>query len=78
MMTPVYLAVLILHWPRVNAATLRVTSFSGIIVAFWNVIVNFFIAPDTLWWNGILHLPLLFISIYAFILSFRKSELYDR
>ena len=71
-MTPVYLGILTLYYPKVNSVTLRLTSFPGIIIGFWNMVVNFLIRPDILWWNGVLHLPLIFISIYAFILSFRK------
>ena len=74
MMTPIYLAILTLYHPRVNIATLRVTSLVGVIIAFYNVWVNFFINPSILWWNGVLHLPLVFISIYALILSFRKTQ----
>ncbi|MBL7092703.1 hypothetical protein ISS22_01890 [candidate division KSB1 bacterium] len=74
-MTPVYLAILTLYYPRVNIVTLRITSLLGIIVGFWNLLVNFMIDPDILWWNGVLHLPLVFISIYALIFSFRKTQL---
>ena len=73
-MTPVYLGILTLYYPKVNIATLRVTSLLGIIIGFWNMVVNFLIKPDILWWNGVLHLPLVFISIYAFVLSFRKTQ----
>ena len=73
MMTPVYLAILTLFHPRVNIATLRVTSLVGVIIGFYNVNVNFFIKPDELWWNGVLHIPLLAISMYAFALSFRNK-----
>ena len=71
-MTPVYLGILTLYYPKVNIVTLRLTSLPGMIIGFWNIVVNFFIRPDILWWNGVLHLPLVIISIYAFILSFRK------
>jgi len=71
-MTPVYLGILTLYYPMVNIVTLRITSLLGIIIGFWNMVVNFGIRPDILWWNGVLHLPLVFISIYALILSFRK------
>lgn len=74
-MTPVYLGILTLYYPKINIATLRVTSLLGIIIGFWNMVVNFLIKPDILWWNGVLHLPLVFISIYALILSFRKTQL---
>ena len=77
MMTPVYLAILILYYPKVNIPTLRITALSGIIIGFWNMVVNFLIKPDILWWNGVLHLPLVFISIYALILSFRKPQLVE-
>jgi hypothetical protein len=71
MMTPVYLAILTLIHPRVNYVTLRVHSLIGIIIGLYNVLVNFVLDPAELWWNGILHIPLISISIYAFILSFR-------
>jgi len=73
-MTPVYLGILTLYYPKVNIATIRVTGLLGIIIGFWNIVVNFFIKPDILWWNGVLHLPLVFISIYAFILSFKSFQ----
>ena len=65
MMTPVYLAILLLHYPRINIATLRVTGLAGIIIASYNILLNFFMYPDLLWWNGVLHIPLLMISGYA-------------
>ena len=74
-MTPVYLGILTLYYPKVNIPTLRVTSLLGIIIGFWNMVGNFLIEPNILWWNGVLHLPLVFISIYAFILSFRKETI---
>ncbi len=73
-MTPVYLAILTIYYPRVNLVTLRITSLLGVIVGCWNLLINFLIDPDILWWFGVLHLPLLFISIYALILSFRKIQ----
>lgn len=73
-MTPVYLGILTLYYPKVNIVLLRVTSLLGIIIGFWNMVGNFFIRPDIGWWNGFLHLPLVFISVYALILSFRKTQ----
>jgi len=72
MMTPVYLSILILHYPKINTATLRVTSLAGIIIAFYNILLNFIMYPDTLWWNGVLHIPLLMISGTA--LGLKKRE----
>ncbi len=76
-MTPVYLAILTLYYPKVNISVLRITALLGIIIGFWNIVVNFLIKPDILWWNGVLHFPLVFISIYALILSFRKTQLVE-
>ena len=70
MMTPVYLAILILHYPRINMATLRVTGLAGIIIAFYNILLNFLMYPELLWWNGVLHIPLLMTSGSA--LSLKK------
>lgn len=71
MMTPVLLSVLILFYPTVNFAVLRVAGFVGLLSAILNVIQEFFIFPEA-WWMGVLHLPLLLISGYAFVLSFRR------
>jgi hypothetical protein len=75
MMTPVYLAILTLYYPKVNIATMRVTALVGIIIAIYNVLLNFFIEPDLLWWNGVLHIPLLCISGYSLGLSLKKRPI---
>jgi len=73
MMTPVYISLLILYYPRINLATLRVTSLVGTIIGLYNILTNFIMFPSLLWWNGILHLPLISISVYGLIISFRKN-----
>lgn len=75
MMTPVYVGLLTLCWPKVNLATLRVTSLVGFIIGLYNMQVNFIISPSTRWWNGVLHIPLLAISLYGLIISFKKPAL---
>jgi len=72
MMTPVYISLLILYYPRINLVTLRVTSLVGTIIGLYNILTNFIMFPSLLWWNGILHLPLISISIYGLVLSLRK------
>ena len=74
MMTPVYLAVLLFFYPRVNLPVMRVTALIGLIIGIYNVLTNFILAPELLWWNGILHLPLLFVSLYALVLAYQKLE----
>ncbi len=73
-MTPVYLAILTLYYPRVNFVTMRVTSFVGIMFGIINMFFNFIIFPETMWWNGVLHILLVLISVYSFILAFREKE----
>lgn len=75
LMTPVYLAILTLYYPGVNFATLRVTSLVGVFIAIYNVFANFILYADLLWWNGVLHIPLLTISAYSLAFSFIKSPI---
>jgi hypothetical protein len=73
MMTPVILAVMMLYHPTVNLAVLRVTSFVGMLLGVVNMVVWFVLMPSA-WWMGMLHIPLLVISIYAFVLGLRASK----
>lgn len=72
MMTPVVLAVLTLFHPTVNLAVLRVSSFAGMLLGAVNMIVWFAIESWG-WWMGILHIPLVVISIYAFVLAHARA-----
>ncbi|MBN2230853.1 MAG: hypothetical protein JW779_14795 [Candidatus Thorarchaeota archaeon] len=71
MMTPIFLSVLILFYPNVNLVTMRLTALVGVIIAFYNILTNFVIFPDLLFWNGVFHIPLTVVSVYALILSLR-------
>ena len=73
MMTPVYLAVLTIIHPGC-LVTLRVTSLIGLIIGFYNMLVNFVFEPGLLWWSGVLHIPLVVLSVYGLVLSLRKSQ----
>lgn len=73
-MTPVYVGLLTLYWPRVNIATLHITSLVGLTIGVYNMYVNFVIMPRILWWNGVLHIPLLVISLYGLILSLKRTH----
>lgn len=72
MMTPVYVGLLTLYYPKVNVATLRVTSLVGLIIGLYNMNLNFIVRPSLLWWNGVLHIPLLVISLYGLIISLKR------
>jgi hypothetical protein len=74
MMTPVYVGLLTLYWPRVNMPAMRVTALVGLIIGLYNIYANFGINPARLWWNGILHIPLLVISLYGLILLLKRPK----
>jgi len=74
MMTPVYITILILYFPKINLVTLRVTSLVGTMIGLYNILTNFILFPGLLWWNGILHMPLILISVYGLLISFKRSE----
>lgn len=63
--TPVFLFLLILFYPNVNALAYRMTAFSGLLNGLVNL--THFFNPE-LRWMGVLHLPLLILSLYALIL----------
>ena len=73
MMTPVVLAVLTLYYPVVNRAVLRVSSFVGILLGLVNMLVWFVLQPWG-WCMGVMHIPLLLISVYAFVLAHLRAE----
>lgn len=75
LMTPVYVGLLTLYWPKVNIAALRVTSLVGLSIGIANMFANFLVRPSVNWWNGVLHIPLLVISLYGLILSLKQSQI---
>jgi len=76
MLTPIVIAILTLFHPTVDLPLLRLMSFVGIIFGLVNVITWFVISPEG-YWMGILHLPLLLISVYGFVLSLNRFSSRD-
>ncbi|MFC1661999.1 hypothetical protein ACFL3S_11215 [Gemmatimonadota bacterium] len=74
LMTPVYIALLSLYHPSLNVATLRVTSTVGLILGFYNMLFTWGMAFRTAWWGGVLHLPLVILSVYGLALSFSATR----
>ena len=66
--TPLFLTVLTLNLPDVNVVTYRITAVVGFIIGCYNM-ANFF-SPGTVW-LGFVHLPLLLVSLYCAIISYR-------
>jgi len=73
MMTPVVLAMLTIFYPLVNTTTMRLTSYVGIMFGVTNE-VEWFILNPSMWWMGIMHIPLITISIYAFAITFSMCK----
>lgn len=74
MMTTVYLSVLLYFFPRINKLTLRVTSMIGLLLGLGNLWLEWIYFPH-LWWVGILHLPLVIMSVCGLWLSYRVGQL---
>lgn len=69
-LTPVFLFLLILAWPNVNRFALRMTAFNGLIYALFNL--NHWAAPERVW-LGVMHLPLLVLSLMALGLTYIRG-----
>ena len=72
MMLPTYLAVLALCYPTINRPVMQITAFAGVVTAGFNILQWFWLTSYT--WLGILHLPLLTISLYSLILSLKQES----
>jgi hypothetical protein len=68
-MTPVFLFLLILAWPRVDRFALRVTAFNGLLYGLFNL--NHWAVPERMW-LGVLHVPLLVMPVVALWLAHRR------
>jgi hypothetical protein len=75
MVTPVVLAALIIFYPRVNLVTMRVTSYVGIMFGVTNE-VEWFVLHPSMWWMGIMHIPLITMSVYAFAITFKIAHMH--
>jgi hypothetical protein len=73
MIIAVILFVLTLYFPTINLALLRIMSFVGIYFGIINVVIWFAVYPSG-WWMGVLHIPLLTISVYAFVLGYKRTQ----
>ncbi len=65
--TPLFLTIMTLNLPNVNVVTYRITAIIGVIIGLYNM-MNFF-NPHTIF-LGVVHLPLVIISLYCAVLSY--------
>jgi hypothetical protein len=73
LMTPVFLAIFILFYPRVNLVTMRVTALVGLMLGVYNMAFIFGMNTGT-WYVGVLHLPLVINSGWALFLSLKRIQ----
>jgi hypothetical protein len=72
LITPVYLSIFYLLYPKVNLPALRVTSFIGAILGIFNIVIGFMIWGSEGLYHGFIHVPLLTLSLCCFILSIKE------
>ena len=73
MITPVIIGMLILFSKNINKATINAISFVGLSFGIFNMMTWFGFNIEN-WWMGILHLPLLIISIYGLRISKKQDN----
>ena len=71
LVTPLYLAILVLYFPHVNKTVFIATGLIGVVMGLGNLALEFVIYPSY-WWIGILHIPLFIISAYSLAISFNE------
>ena len=69
--TPAFLTILTLNIPKINIVTYRITAIIGTVMGIYNMFN--FLNPHTVY-VGIMHIPLLTISLYCTILSYRQTS----
>ena len=74
MVTPLALAVLLTFRSLVSRRVLEVTSTAGLVAGAGNLYINFWMEPAALWWNGVLHLPLVVLSAWGLAVLAAQPE----
>ena len=69
--TPAFLTILTLNLPKINIVTYRITAIIGTIMGIYNMFN--FLNPHSVY-VGIMHIPLLTISLYCTILSYKLTS----
>ncbi len=75
-MTPFYLSVLTLCYPRVNLTILKMTCAVGVAYGLGNMGIGVLYHPNDSWWwwLGVMHLPLLTLAIYGLLLEIQWTK----
>jgi hypothetical protein len=73
MLTTLSLSVLIAHFPDIDCFVLFISSAFGLLVGLGNLWLEFVHLPE-LFWTGVLHIPLVGLSIVGLVISFRSTS----
>jgi len=73
MITPVVIGLLLLYSKGVDKATLSVMSYAGLLFGLINMVTWFGLNSDN-WWMGVLHLPLMIISLYGLVVAYNEKH----
>ena len=63
-----------LNIPKINIFTYRVTALVGTIIGIYNMML--FNIPE-LFWLAVVHIPLMTVSLFSLINSYRIEKKYD-
>lgn len=72
MLMPLFLSVSILYYPRVNRIAFLSTSFIGFWMGLGNFLLEFILYPQY-GWIGVLHIPLVVVSISGLVLEYKST-----
>lgn len=72
-LTPVFLAIQLVFKGGVDRGTLSFISFAGLGFGLFNMVTWFLLMPAS-WWMGVLHLPLVILSVTGVVVSRRTPS----
>ncbi len=72
--TPLLLTIMTLNIPHINIFTYRITALIGFIIGIYNMML--FGHPE-LFWFAIMHIPLITVSFFSLINSYRVEKKYN-
>ena len=72
MITPLLIGILLLFSKGVHKPTFSVISYVGFIFGLLNMMTWFVLQIDN-WWMGVLHLPLVIISLYGLLVAHKEK-----
>lgn len=74
MITPIVIGILLLYSKGVHKPTLSVISYVGFVFGLLNM-MTWFVFQIENWWMGVLHLPLVILSFYGLLISYKEKIL---